>query len=92
VSATLSIAIADDHPLMLRGIADLIDSLEQYDLAGQAVDATSAMAIVENSEPDVLLMDFSMPGDVLGTISRIVADYPRTRIIILTAFSSRTGR
>ncbi|MBD8065942.1 response regulator transcription factor [Devosia sp. PTR5] len=69
-------------------MSELIGDCAQLLLVGEASDAAGAMLTVQQSSPEVLLMDFSMPGDVVGTIERIVLTYPDTRVIIITAFSS----
>ncbi len=83
-----TIAIADDHPLMLRGMAEMISDCPEFKLMGQAADAPGAFALVEQYQPRILLMDLSMPGDVIESISRIASTFPQTSVVIITAFSS----
>lgn len=84
----IEIAVADDHPLMLRGIVDYLEQRQGFRIVGQAADATAAMALVQEKSPDILVLDLSMPGDVVGTIRRIATEYTTTRMVVITAFSS----
>lgn len=84
----VTIAMADDHPLMLKGMSAFFAEMPRYEMVGQAENAGAALELVEQTRPEILLMDFSMPGNVVGAIGQIATDFPQTRVIILTAFSS----
>jgi len=84
----VTIAIADDHPVLLAGMASLFTGSDKHQVIGQAVCADSCMALVQALAPDVLIMDLSMPGDVFRTIAQIVATAPKTRIVVFTAYCS----
>ena len=58
---TISILIADDHPLILAGLASLINSIEGYRLLGQASTGQQALELYQRLRPDVVLMDLNMP-------------------------------
>jgi DNA-binding NarL/FixJ family response regulator len=83
----ISLVIADDHPLILAGIAALIEGEPELELLGQAVDTGQAVAQYERLRPDVLLIDLNMPGGGgLEAIARIRARHPGARIVILTTY------
>lgn len=82
----ISLVIADDHPLILAGIAALIEAEPALALLGQAVDADGAVAQYERLRPDVLLIDLNMPGGGLEAIARIRLRHPDARIVILTTY------
>jgi len=84
--APISLVIADDHPLILAGIAMLIEAEPGLTLLGQAVDAAGAVAQYERLRPDVLLVDLNMPGGGLDAIARVRARHPAARIVILTTY------
>jgi DNA-binding NarL/FixJ family response regulator len=84
--STISLVIADDHPLILAGMAALIQAEPGLLLLGQAVDADGAVAQYERLRPDVLLVDLNMPGGGLDAIARVRARHPQARIVILTTF------
>lgn len=84
---TISLAIADDHPLILSGFAALIQAEPSFVLLGQAADGLAAVALHAALRPDVMLMDLNMPlcGGV-EAIKRIRDSDPQARIVILTTY------
>jgi DNA-binding NarL/FixJ family response regulator len=84
--STISLVIADDHPLILAGIATLIETEPTFELLGQAVDAIQAVEQYVRLRPDVLLIDLNMPGGGLDAIARIKAMHPEAKIVILTTY------
>lgn len=87
MASPLTIAFADDHPLLLRGIMNLFEDDPAYRVVGKADCANTALDLVRRHVPDVVVMDLSMPGDIFQTISEMAAQFP-TRIVIFTAYSS----
>jgi DNA-binding NarL/FixJ family response regulator len=83
---TISMVIADDHPLILAGIAALIESEPGFALLGQAVNADQAVERYERLRPDVVLIDLDMPGGGLDAIARIRRLDAAARIVILTTY------
>lgn len=84
----LTIAFADDHPMLLRGIMSLFEDDPAYRVVGKAECANTALDLVRLNAPDVMVMDLSMPGDIFRTISGISDQFPNTSIVIFTAYSS----
>lgn len=84
--STISLVIADDHPLILAGMATLIEAEPGLVLLGMAVDADGAVAQYERLRPDLLLVDLNMPGSGLDAIARVRARHPQAKIVILTTF------
>ena len=85
-NSTISLVIADDHPLILAGMAALIAAEPGLELLGQAIDADGAVALYDSLRPDVLLIDLNMPGGGLDAIARVRARHPDARIVILTTY------
>lgn len=78
------VLIADDHALFRRGIAELINEHEQFDLVGEAEDGQRAVELARRLRPDVVLMDVHMPRlSGIGAVRRIKAD-DCGRILMLT--------
>lgn len=84
--ATISLLIADDHPLILAGIAALIESEPGLQLLGQAADASQAVDQYTRLRPDILLIDLNMPGSGLAAISQVREIHPEAKIVILTTY------
>jgi len=83
---TITLVIADDHPLILAGIAALIDAEPGFTLLGQAVNADQAVDLYERLRPDVVLADLNMPGGGLEAIARIRKISLGAKIVILTTY------
>jgi DNA-binding NarL/FixJ family response regulator len=83
---TISLVIADDHPLILAGIAALIESEPGFALLGKAMNADQAVEHHARLRPDVVLVDLNMPGGGLDAIARIRRHDAAARIVILTTF------
>jgi DNA-binding NarL/FixJ family response regulator len=80
----ISVLVVDDHPLVLAGLVALVESDPGLALAGQAIDADSAVAAHACLQPDVMLVDLHIPGGGLSTIGRIRAQQPAARIVVIT--------
>lgn len=82
----MKIVIADDHAVVRTGFSMILNYQEDMEVVGTAADGMEAYAMVVKHQPDILLMDLSMPPGESGLIAtgKISADFPRTKIIILT--------
>ena len=81
----IRVIIVDDHPLVRAGIAQLLESTEDISVVGQAADGEEGIAAVAELEPDLVLMDLSMPGtDGLTATQQIVSSRSPARIVVLT--------
>ena len=80
----IRVVLVDDHALFRSGLREL---LEQYgvDVAGEAEDGASALEVVRDTAPDVVLMDVTMPGmSGIEATMRIRAVAPTAQVIMLT--------
>jgi DNA-binding NarL/FixJ family response regulator len=59
---TIRVVLADDHPLMRKGICSMLQKTEDIEVVGQAKDGYEALSLVHDLDPDVLLLDMEMPG------------------------------
>jgi two-component system response regulator (stage 0 sporulation protein A) len=81
------IVIADNNRELCNTLADLIEFQDDMDLAGVAFDGLEALKVVENTKPDVLILDITMPYlDGIGVLERLGNFPERPIIIVLTAF------
>jgi two-component system NarL family response regulator len=86
-TAPITLLIADDHPLILAGLAALIHSMPQLQLVAQADNGARAVELYRQHRPQVVIMDLSMPVmHGLDAIGHILAIDAHARIIILTTY------
>jgi len=84
--AKIRIVVADDHPIFRDGLCKLLALEEDFEVVAQAQDGRQVLEVLQQSEPDILLLDLKMPGlDGLATLQRLQASRNKTRVIVLTA-------
>ena len=84
---TLTVLIADDHPIFRKGMRALLASLPTVELVGEAGSGAETIRMAEALQPDVILMDLQMPdGGGLNAIRTIVQTSPHIRILVVTMF------
>src|SRR5436190_6834013 len=82
----IRIVVADDHPIFRDGLCRLLGLEEDFEVVAQAQDGRQVLEILQQLEPDILLLDLKMPGlDGLGTLQKLQAARNKTRVIVLTA-------
>jgi len=82
----IRIVVADDHPIFRDGLCKLLALEEDFEVVAQAQDGRQVLEILQQQEPDILLLDLKMPGlDGLATLQRLQAARNKTRVIVLTA-------
>jgi NarL family two-component system response regulator LiaR len=83
----ITVLIADDHPVVRQGLRTFLEVQEGLELAGEASDGAEAVQLVQQSLPDVVLMDLVMPGvDGIEATRQIRDLSPSTKVIVLTSF------
>jgi DNA-binding NarL/FixJ family response regulator len=83
----IRILSVDDHPLLLEGIAAVIERHSDMELVAEATSAQQAVEMFRRYQPDVTLMDLRLP-DMSGirAITTIRAEFPRARFIVFTTY------
>ncbi len=84
-SAELNVAIVDDHPLFRRGLIQLLGTIPQFNLVGEASCGKDGIALAKRLKPDVLLLDLNMK-DMSGleVLKEVKASDLDTRVIMIT--------
>ena len=81
-----SVLIADDHPLVLRALKDLIDREADFDVIAAVTDGRIALASMREHPTDLAVLDLTMPGNSgLSLLKTIAAEALPVRVILLTA-------
>ncbi len=84
----IRILAVDDHPLLRKGIAALVNAEPDMKLVAEASNGMEAFEAYRSHRPDVTLMDLQMPGaDGLDGLNAIRQEYPEARVIVLTTYS-----
>ena len=85
---TVSVLVVDDHELVRRGLLDLLGTTADLRVVGAAVDGEDALRLASQTQPDVVLMDLSLPGtDGVEATRRMAGVSAASRVVILTSFS-----
>jgi len=84
----IRILTVDDHPLLRKGIAALVNNENDMKLVAEASSGEEAIEKFRAHQPDVTLMDIQLPGlNGIETLSQIRKEFPSARIIVLTTYS-----
>jgi len=85
----ISVIIVDDHPLFRRGVRLYLQAVEGILLVGEASGGEEALALLQETQVDVVLLDLQMPGlNGIETARLIPQVCPKTKILILTSIGS----
>lgn len=81
----IRVSLADDHPFVLMGIRSLIELEAEFEIASASSDGEAALADILASDPDVAIIDLSMPKlDGVQVIARLRAERPYLKMLALT--------
>lgn len=84
---TITIVLADDHPIIRTGLKMALATDPDIEVVGEANDGDETQSLVAELLPNILLLDIDMPGPkVTDTISFVQSESPKTKVIILTAY------
>lgn len=88
VPSMIRILAVDDHPLLRKGIAALLNAEPDMKLVAEASNGEEAVESFRLHRPDVTLMDLQLPGlNGIEAIDRILSEFPDARIIVLTTYT-----
>ncbi len=86
----IKVLIADDHPVVCKGIEDLLNTAEGISVVGEATSGAKALQLVEDLKPDVLVLDIEMP-DINGVqvVDKLVEQKFPVKILGLSSYDDR---
>jgi len=88
-SALGSVVLADDHPMLLRGLRDIVAAEPDFTVVATAHDGQDALALIQTLKPHLAVLDLAMPMlDGLEVLKAISHDASPPRVVILTAMIS----
>ena len=89
MAMSVQVLLVEDHALVRAGIRSLLDAASGIEVIGEARDGREALALMRDQVADVVVMDITMPGlNGLETTKRLKKIYPRTRVLMLSMYSS----
>lgn len=89
MSQSMRIFVADDHPIVRRGIRDLLETEPDMEIIGEATNGRDAVSSVVDLQPDVVLVDLVMPVmDGIEATRQIKSQLSEIKILILTSFAT----
>ncbi|WP_025109731.1 response regulator [Pseudomonas sp. H1h] len=91
--AILNVVIADDHPIVLLGVRELIERDERFRVVGEAVCSNALIELLHNQPVDLVITDFNMPadspyGDGLKLVEYLGRHFAQVKVLVLTMISS----
>ncbi len=85
MSLSTRILLVDDHPLLRTGLALTLDDEPDFEVVGQAADAEEALDVVDRLDPDLVVVDLSLPGmGGLELVKHLQTIRPQTRTLVVS--------
>lgn len=86
----IRVMVVDDHVIVRRGLCDLLATVDDIVVVGEASNGEESLEVADRVHPDVVLMDLSMPGvDGVAATRRLVDGHNRIQVVALTSFADR---
>lgn len=87
----IKVFIVDDHFMVIEGIKSLLQNIDDLEMTGYASNATSCLSFLNNNQPDIILMDISMPGKSgIELCLEVKQKYPAVQVLGLSTFDDKS--
>jgi len=87
---SIRVLLADDHKIVREGLRALLEKQQDIEVVGEAEDGRQTLKLIEETLPNVVVIDVAMPGlNGIETTRRIIDNYPGTKVIALSMYSDR---
>jgi DNA-binding NarL/FixJ family response regulator len=85
----IKVAIADDHPLIINGVIDMLSANDNIQVQATYLDGAAAIEGIRKEQPDVLILDIQMPGIRGEEVTLVLRkEFPELKILALTNFDN----
>ena len=92
MTAPIRVVIADDHPMFREGLRAALHAVPEVDVVGDAPNGDDLLVLVDQTAPDVVLTDLTMPGlDGIAVAQRIRERHPEVKVVMLTMHDDDTA-
>lgn len=86
----MRIVIVDDHHIVRKGLLFFFKTQSDIEVVGEASTGVEALHVIKTSNPDIVLMDLSMPEmDGIEATREVMKEYPHIKIIVLTSYADQ---
>src|SRR5262245_1530226 len=85
----IRVLVVDDHAVVREGIRSVLERQPGFEVVGEAADGASALKLAKTSNPDVVVLDVSMPGGSgLRAAAELRREVPEARVLILSMYDN----
>jgi DNA-binding NarL/FixJ family response regulator len=81
----LRVLVADDHPIVRKGVCEIVRNRSSWEVCAEAADGQRALKLALQEKPDVAVVDVSLPGlDGVSLTQHLMAEAPNVRVLVFT--------
>jgi len=85
----IRVMVVDDHPIVRQGLVAVLEDEPDFEVAGSAASAEAALALIDHTPADVILLDLELPGiDGVAAIPRLLEALPGGKVVVFTAYAT----
>lgn len=91
----IKVVLADDHPIVLAGVKDIVQSDPNYQVVGIARTSSELIDAISHHKPQIVITDYYMPGDEsygdgMRLITHMIRKFPDVKFLVLTMLNNRS--